>query len=148
MVCGDRQNVQRELAASTCVERQIRMPEIPDKVVFDRQITFVYRRHERQLVHVLEHLTWRIVSDGTEPVAIREAIDARPVLPFCNVPDCELEFVAGNEVYTRRRSEAAGGICRDLRAYKASLQGGIGSPSAPLKRTDPTKMKASKYKVQ
>src|SRR5215470_5379380 len=96
MVCGDRQNVQRELAASTCVERQIRMPEIPDKVVFDRQITFVYRRHERQLVHVLEHLTWRIVSDGTEPVAIREAIDARPVLPFCNVLADAVRLPAGS----------------------------------------------------
>ncbi len=74
---GLRPQAERALraAAAARVEAHIGMLQVADEVVLDLQIALVDGRHERQLVHVLDHRARQVVHDAAVGVAIGEALD-------------------------------------------------------------------------
>ena len=69
----------------------------------DVEIALVDRRHERQLVHVVQDFAIGIMDDDAFGVAIGDALDVRPVAAVGDFLDGEIEFVAGDEIDGRRR---------------------------------------------
>ncbi len=98
------------------------MLQIADEVLLHLQVALVDRGDPRQVVHLLQDRTIRIVGDRALGVAPAEARDLRPGDVVGDVLDGEVELVAGDEVHDRRLDQAAVRLHRDLGADQAGLE--------------------------
>ena len=110
------------LAAAPGVERHVRMQQIADEVVLDAQVALVDLGDERQRVHVLEDRAVLVVHDPARTVAIRDAVDRRPVAALGDLLHREVELVARDEIDRRALAQAFVRLHRHLGADEADLQ--------------------------
>ena len=74
------------------------MLQIAYEVFPDVEVAFVDRRHERQLVHVLEKGARRIMNNHASAVAVRQAADRGQLSAFRGLLDREVEFRGGDKI--------------------------------------------------
>ena len=89
-------------AAAPRVERHVGVLEIADEIVLDLEVALVDLADERQLVHVLQHRTLRIVDDHALGVPVAHAVNARERPTVRDFLDREVELVASDEIDGRR----------------------------------------------
>ena len=92
-------------AAPARIERNVRVFQIAAEIFGDVEIALVDRRHERQIVHIVQDFAIDIMDDDAFGVAIGDAFHVRPVASVGDLFDGEIELIAGDEVDGRCRDE-------------------------------------------
>ena len=106
-VCGQRQNVHFERQPRPVYETDVGMQQISDKVILNSQIALIDRRNERQLVHVLDDRSRRIVHDAAIGSAVGEPRDAFEGPAFGNFLACVIKLLPAGEIYCLRGLQRA-----------------------------------------
>src|ERR1051326_4727766 len=88
-------------AATTRVERNVRMLQITDEVLLDLEVALVDIYDERQVVHVFDQFALGIVDD-LAIVTVAYAADGLERLVLSNVVECEVELLASHKIYGLR----------------------------------------------
>ena len=92
-------------AAPARIERNVRVFQIAAEIFGDVEIALVDRRHERQIVHIVQDFAIDIMDDDAFGVAIGDAFHVRPVASVGDLFDGEIKLVARDEVDGRCRDE-------------------------------------------
>src|SRR5438105_14138928 len=121
-------------ATASRVEGDVGMQQIAAEIILDGEIALVDRRHPGKRIHVLENFPVLVVNDGPLWVAVGKPLDVAPRPAVGDLPDGEVEFVAGDEVHRRRADQALLGLDRDLGTDEAEFDVRIDAAD-PLVRT-------------
>ncbi len=106
-------------AAAAGVDRHIGVLQVADEVVVDLQVALVDRRHEGQLVHVLDHRALPVVFERAVRQAVGQAQDVLERLARGHVLAGVVELLAADEVDGLARAQRAARIDRGLGADHA-----------------------------
>ncbi len=74
------------------------MAKITDEIFLNIEVTLVDRADERQLVHIFQYFAGCVVVDRPLMIAVGKASDRTPITILRDVPDREVELVAGDEI--------------------------------------------------
>ena len=109
-------------AAAPRVERHVRVEEVADDVVLDRQVPPVDVDDERERVHVFELRPFRGMSDRAAAVPVAHAEDAAERAPLGHLLEREVELAARDEVDRGRGGERCRRVDRHVRADEADAE--------------------------
>ena len=101
------------------------MLQIAAEIFGDVEIALIDRRHERQIVHVVQDFAIDVMDDDAFGVAVGDAFHVRPVAAVGDFFDGEIELVAGDEVDGRGRGERFLRFDRDLGADETDFRARI-----------------------
>ena len=114
------------LAAAPGIERQIRVLEIADEVIFDLEVALIDIGYKRQVVHIGKDLAFLVVDDHAILVAVGNAVDGGEIHALGNILDGKVKFIARDEINRCALQQAFFRLHRDLGANHADFDVRVG----------------------